>query len=211
MSRIRGAYMLALDANSHDVRRKAPQDGKPVQCFEHRRGGRALLAGQYAADDPVLNKELNALDDAHRKNSPLLNRRKFLIARPATVQRFVKKVRGGDCILDRQIDSDATDRRHGVRRIADAQKAGPIPLLHPVNRNGEQLDVIPALELLDAIAEPRRKLADLGPKRRQARAVYLFGRALGDDKRALPIIAAIELDEHVSGFDATQGLVLVVR
>jgi hypothetical protein len=46
----------------------------------------------------------------------------------------------GDRVLNREIDADAADRRHGVRRIADAEQARPVPLAQPIDRDRQQLD-----------------------------------------------------------------------
>ena len=56
-------------------------------------------------------------------------------------------------VLHRQIDADAADGRHRVRGIADAQQPRPMPALEPVDRHGQKLDLIPVLELVDAVRE----------------------------------------------------------
>jgi len=43
-------------------------------------------------------------------------------------ERLGENVGGGNCVLHRKIDADAADRRHGVRGIADAEQAWPVPL-----------------------------------------------------------------------------------
>ena len=66
-------------------------------------------------------------------------------------------IRGGDRVLDREIDADAADRRHRMRGVADAQKPRPVPKRQPVDRDGQELDVVEALEFGNAIGEERSK------------------------------------------------------
>ena len=58
-----------------------------------------------------------------------------------------QQVRGRDRVLHGEIDADAANRRHRMRGIADAQQAGPRPALQPIDRDREQLDVVPALHV----------------------------------------------------------------
>ena len=78
---------------------------------------------------------------------------------------------GGHRVLHREIDADAADRRHGVRGVADAEQARPMPLPQPVDRHRQQLDVVEAFELADAVAQQRRQLDHALAERRQALAL----------------------------------------
>jgi len=55
-----------------------------------------------------------------------------------------------------------------VGGIADAQQPGLVPLLEPVDRNGEELDVVPGSNLLHAFSKERGKLRELRPEGRKA-------------------------------------------
>src|SRR5205085_940834 len=57
-----------------------------------------------------------------------------------------KNVRRRDRVLDREIDADAAYGRHRMRRIADREQSRPPPALQPVERDGEQIHLIPARE-----------------------------------------------------------------
>src|SRR3954467_15315132 len=83
-------------------------------------------------------------------NSPSLQMR-F----PWAPERVGETVRGRDRILDREVDPDAADRRHRVRGVADAQQAGPPPALQAVDRDRQELDVLPAADLADPVAQER--------------------------------------------------------
>ena len=61
-------------------------------------------------------------------------------------QRQRQDIGGRDGVLNREIDADAADRRHGVGRIADAEQPGPVPLLQTVDLDRQQLHVVPGFE-----------------------------------------------------------------
>ena len=63
----------------------------------------------------------------------------------AARERSGEDVGGRDGVLDREIDADPADRRHRMGRIADRQQAGPPPARQPVERDREQLHLIPVL------------------------------------------------------------------
>ena len=65
-----------------------------------------------------------------------------------------------------------------------------------VDRDGQELHVVPALELVDAVAEPRRQREDDGAEVGDRLLHQVVGGALRDDEGALPVIAAVEHDEE---------------
>ena len=86
-----------------------------------------------------------ALGDAGRKHAPLLHTAEVILAQHPGRERLPQDVRRRDRVLHREIDADAADGRHGVRGIADAQKARAVPAIQPVDRDREQLDLVPVL------------------------------------------------------------------
>src|SRR5690242_12780477 len=92
-----------------------------------------------------------------------------------------------------------------MRGIADAKQAGLVPLLQPVDLDGEQLDVVEARDLIHAIAQKRRQLHNPLAKLRQAFALHPVDAALGNDIGALPVVAAVEHHHHLAGFDMAAG------
>ena len=93
-----------------------------------------------------------------------------------------------------------------MRRIADAEQARPAPVLEAVHRDGEQLQIVPGSDLLDAIGEFRIEAGDGGAERIKPLAAEHVEAAFGDDIGALPIVAAVECDEHHAGLDAAERL-----
>ena len=61
-----------------------------------------------------------------------------VVARRAGLERRGQAVGGGDRVLNGEIDADAADRRHRVRRVADADEPGPPPLPQPVDGDASE-------------------------------------------------------------------------
>ena len=99
---------------------------------------------QHARDQAFLHGDLHALDDLHRPFAALLDGgEQRLVDRTAVEQRLRQRIRGGDRVLDREIDADAPDRRHRVRSVADQQQARLVPALQPVHLHGQRADGVP--------------------------------------------------------------------
>ena len=52
-------------------------------------------------------------------------------------QSFAQDVRGRHCVLNRKINSHASDRGHGMRGIADAQQSGAEPSAQAIDCDRE--------------------------------------------------------------------------
>ena len=65
----------------------------------------------------------------------------------AARQRAGKDVCRRHRILNRQVDADPADRRHGMRRIADREQARLVPGRQPVELHGQQMQVGDLVEL----------------------------------------------------------------
>ena len=103
--------MLAADAESDETRGDAAEEWNRGQCPDDPRCAHALSgATEYAADDAVLNHELRALNDAGWHLASLLDSLQDVGSDSATfAQSWNEKVGCCDCILNREIDSDAAD------------------------------------------------------------------------------------------------------
>ena len=75
-------------------------------------------------------------------------------------QRPGKRPARGDRVLDREVDADPADRRHRVRRVAEAEQPGRRPLPQPVERDLEQLDLVPGGDRVEPVRHPRVHAAD---------------------------------------------------
>ena len=97
-------------------------------------------------DDPLLDRDLHRLRQARRQGAAALHGGEMRIGQRAVAQRHGEDVGGGDGVLDREVDADPADRRHRVRAVADAQQARPPPALQPIDRDGQQLDIVPVAQ-----------------------------------------------------------------
>ena len=172
-----------------------------------RRGG----AAQHVADDAILDRHLNALRHARRRFAAALYGTQIVQRGAALAQSRHQDVRRGDRVLDRQVDADAADRRHRMRRIADAQQPGTKPGVQPVHRDGQQLHVVPRREFVHAVPQKRRKPHDVGAEGIQSARMHLVDAALWNDEGALPVVAAIQHDEDAAGIDVAERLSGIVR
>jgi hypothetical protein len=105
-----------------------------------------------------------------------------------------------DRVLNRQIDADAADRRHGMRGVSNAQKRGLVPKRQPVDCDGQETHLIEAFEFVHAICEEGSKLRNplaQGPRPPLARRYAGFRREpyslrphhlLGQGVRACPFL-----------------------
>ena len=55
---------------------------------------------------------------------------------------------------------NAADRRHRVRRIANADQSRSPPFPQSIDRDAEELDVIPGFQFVDTIGQKRRHFDD---------------------------------------------------
>ena len=92
-------------------------------------------------------------------------------------------------------------------RVADREQTRAPPPRQPVERNREQLDLVPVLERIDHLGKPRVSPRDILSERRKAGATDLIGRALRNDISALPVVAAVELDQEGARPERAAGLV----
>ena len=115
-------------------------------------------------------------------------------------QRFEKNIGCRHGILNGEIDTDTADRRHGVGGVADAQKTRPKPVEQSVHADRQKLYIVPAAQLLHAVARVGRELHDRRAKSFERLPAHLVELSLGNDVAALPIVAAIERDENPAGY-----------
>src|SRR5690348_16739333 len=93
-----------------------------------------------------------------------------------------------------------------MRRVSDAEEAGPVPFAQSIHLNRQQLDVVPIAELADAILQERIHLHYVGTEGLDTATLNLPEPAFGDNERALPVVTAIEHHENPSEIDAAEQL-----
>ena len=136
--------MLGAEAEPDDASRYAGERGKPPHQAQEEGWFQTVRLAKHAFDDVVLNLHLKPLGTPRGHLAPFLNTRQILCCHLTGTERIREDVCGCDRILDRKVDPDAADRRHGVGCVADAEKAGPIPLRETVDADGQELDAVEA-------------------------------------------------------------------
>ena len=62
-----------------------------------------------------------------------------------------ENARGSDCVLNGEIDADASYGRHGVCGVADAEETGAVPAFEVVDLDGEELELVPISDFSYAV------------------------------------------------------------
>src|SRR5262249_5126682 len=162
---------------------------------------------QHAGDYPFLDLYLHALHDPRWPQAAALDTGEFHVSQLPFEQGTGKDIGSGNCVLDGEIDADAADRRHGMRRVADAQHARLVPCDQPVDSDGQLPEVLEAHDFAGAIGQERRQLGDGAADRVEPLRLHCFQRIFGDDEAALPVVTAIDPDEDVTSAETTNRFV----
>src|SRR5438477_557737 len=101
-----------------------------------------------------MDRHLQALGYSSRPFAARLNLRQVPLARGAAAKRGRKEVRGGDRILDGEVDADPAHRRHRVGGIADAKESRPSA---PMTRSA----FISSLPTLNPTTRPSRSTSEV--------------------------------------------------
>ncbi len=116
-------HVLGPDADADQPAWQAAQDGETGEEAERQWGLQLTRRAQYRDDDPSLDQHLDPLGDAHGQLAALLHPPQVIRGEPPLLQRSRKQVGGSDRVLDCEVDANATDRRHRMGGVPDAQKA----------------------------------------------------------------------------------------
>ena len=123
---------------------------------------------------------------------------------------WAEYIRCGNRVLNRQIDSYTSDRRHGVRCIADAQESGSAPSRQPVDCDRQKADLIPIAQLFYAVAQERRETCYFRAKRFQPSPADFVSRPFRDHEGTLPVVVAVEQDKNFPLVNMAKGLPRII-
>ena len=127
--------MFGAEANSDEACAHPARQRGAFQQAQGPRGPSGLRLIQ-ATPNLLLDSRLHALREARGKPAAMLYFLEIVAAHCAFAKRLCQYVGRGDSVLDGQIDTDTSDRRHGMGCIADAQQAGPMPLPQTIGPDG---------------------------------------------------------------------------
>ena len=167
-----------------------------------RRRGAHGLCRQHRPQDPPVRQPLPGLDQRRRPPPPQLHPSQHRHRhRAPCAQRRSQDPGRRDRVLHREVDPDAADRRHRVRRVADQQQAVGVPAAQPVQPHVEQLHVVERGERADPVGEPRLQRGQPGPEPRDPLGAQHRVAALADEVGALPVVAAVDHRHELAGGD----------
>ncbi len=127
--------MLRPEPETNEPSRNSPQNGPALQQSQRPRKRERLRAPQHSSNHVVLYRHLQSLCGSRGKASALLDCVKLALGGASSQKYFAEQVGRRHGVLNCQIDSHTADRRHGMRRVTNAQEPGPVPLQKPVDGN----------------------------------------------------------------------------
>jgi hypothetical protein len=198
--------MLRTEAQSNDAGGQASQHRPPLQQSKEHWHRQWLRTGQNPANHSFLHHDLQPLRRPSRKFPAPLDRVNVTVLEIARSQLPCQGIRGCHGILNRQIDSNPSDRGHRVRRIANTQKPGPTPLPQAIHFYGQQTYVTPIAQFADSVSQEGLHIRDFFAERLYSSLADLLCCALWNHKAALPILVAVDHDKHFASLRVTEGL-----
>ena len=119
--------MLRTKTDPDYAGRNPPQNWAAAKQPQRPRKGQRFGAAKDPPDNVVLYNDLESLRGPSRKIPPLLDGMKLSFGGSSLQKFWAEYVRSGHCVLNCEIDSYPSDRRHGVRCIADTEQSRPRP------------------------------------------------------------------------------------
>src|SRR5260370_154325 len=153
-----------------------------------------------------MNKHLHPLDQARRPFTACLHFSQIVKRNRTTSQFLREQIRSRNGVLNGEIDTNATCRRHRVRRVADTKQSFAAPVTQTIDLYPEQLDLRPVIQLGHAIAQKSGETDNLVLKLRQPAPFDLVESPFRNDEAALPVIAAIEQHKKFAVLEKTERL-----
>src|ERR1700738_2824224 len=139
--------------NPSAMSRASAQRWKARHELKERRHFGAGACAQNGVDQPIMEERLQTLSRAGRKHAPFLKPPHMVGLHHPRLERLPENVRRCHRVLDGKINAHAAQGRHGMRRVANAKQTWAVPTIEPVEDNGEKLDLLPVLELVEPIRE----------------------------------------------------------
>ena len=119
--------MLGTEPDPNYARRNPSQNWPAAKQLQRPRKGQRFCAAKDPPDDIVLYKDLKSLRGKSREIPPLLDGVKLAFGGSSLQEFWADYVRRCYRVLNCEIDSYPSNRRHGVRCIPDTEQSGPRP------------------------------------------------------------------------------------
>jgi hypothetical protein len=201
------------EPDPHDAGGEAAEEGAEEDEEEAGGGGEGEdLAG--AAEHAAVDEDLSGLDAADGHLAAALDGLEVGFGDPPFAQRRGEAVGGGHGVLHGEVDADPAGGGHGVGGVADQQEPRAVPGGKAVDLHGQQLDLLPVVELAQPVAQEGGGVGDGALEGGQTLLADLPEAPLADDQGALEVVAAVEGDQHRLPLDPPQhggGIVGALR
>ena len=99
-------------------------------------------SARHQRADAEMHRSLHRLQDHSRSLPALLHAGQVGGGQPVFAQRRREQPRGGDSVLDGEVDPDPADRGHGVGGVAEAQQPVGVPAPQPVQPDVEDEHIV---------------------------------------------------------------------
>jgi len=106
----RHSDMFRTNPHANEARGYPPQHRKPLQQAHRERHLHCPATLERPSQKLILNRQLDSLNHTRRQLAPALDTPQIVVRQATGHERCREDVGRGDRVLNRQIDSDATDR-----------------------------------------------------------------------------------------------------
>ena len=155
--RLRRVNMLGPKSHPNHSRRNPAQHRPPSHQLQKSWKRRPLMTREQAADESILDENLQPLSHAGGKLAAGLDFAQRIDADWLSAQARGENIGGRDRVLNREVDSHPSDRRHRMRRIADAEQPGTKPRRKRSTATDSRLIWSQSVDLVYAITKIRRE------------------------------------------------------
>ena len=204
--------MFRTNADADDECRYSSELWKPLEEIEWKsyvEGCAVSGISENTFHDAILDKYLKSLSESCREFASLLHC--FEVTKcNATLQKSrYQDVRRCHCILYSEVDTDASDRAHGVCGVANSKESIALPFEEMLDRNRKHFYFLPAIDFFYSLAEKRCEVKNILLQRSYATCFDMLKFVLRYHKSALPVFGTVDHWHHQSAVNFCQRFVAV--
>jgi hypothetical protein len=145
-----------------------------------------------------VGEDLEGLGLADRAFAIVLDGAEIVDGQWVVTQRFGEDVGGGDGILKGDVNADASDGGHGMCGVADAEESGDTPVAEAVDLDGEELDLVPWIELGCAAFKEWDDSDETFVEGIEAAGLDIGEGTFGNDVADLEVVDAVDEDDQAA-------------
>ena len=192
-----GFDVLRLQAESDETGGEALEAGDVGEDAQRERHRDRAGVAEDAVEDAV-GEDLERLGAANGLFAVVLDLLQMMQRERVGLEGFGEDVGGGDRVLQGDVDADAADGRHGVRGVADAEQTRRGPSFEMIDLHGEEFDLVPGVDLGDAVGEEGGDACDALLEGFEALLLDLREAVFGNDVGDLEVVDAVDEDDETA-------------